>query len=98
MIVSALITLAAIPSTPVADVYEVTDSRRESHFAGRLGHRIEDSLTVTRDGRTYTVTIGRRHTRFEKRPHQFRAGDRVHISGAVRGNRIMVLPGDIRPG
>lgn len=74
--------------------YTVRAIDRQEIFAGRLGRRVDTTLTLERDGQTVNVRIGRQHT-FAGKPLQFSVGDRVRLSHVVKdGERI--LPDAVR--
>ena len=77
------------------ETYVVVEARRSVSFAGKLGQRVEDHLTVSKDGSTYEVTIGRRHTQIHGHLATYRAGDELLIEGTHTGNKIFALPDGI---
>lgn len=62
MNVGVLLLLAAAPGSPEAAPYEVVRVERSAAFAGKLGKRLETTLTLTRDGKTYRLRLPNRHT------------------------------------
>lgn len=74
-----LLTLAA----PTQDaVFEIIASDRKLTFAGRLGKRVDDTLTLMADGKEYTVRLAPAHSRFGM-PKAFEKGERIRIDGPL---------------
>lgn len=71
-LLTPLVAFAAIGSE-----YRVVDVERHESFAGRLGRRVEQTLTVERDGKRYEIRMGRAHTGIRGSARSFSAGDTV---------------------
>ena len=44
-------------------VFELTAYERKETFAGKLGNRVREKLTLRQSGKTYTLSFGALHTR-----------------------------------
>lgn len=76
--------------------FTVVSYMRKEAFAGELGNRIEETLVVQRDGKRYTISFPRRHTRFSRRLENYCPGEDVTINGAIKGDRIVAERGKVR--
>lgn len=71
--------------------YTVRSVDRHVAFAGRLGHRVEITLGLERDGELRIVRLARRHTRAGSIP-EFQVGERVLLPAQDR----LVAPEEVR--
>jgi hypothetical protein len=44
-------------------LFDITAYERKETFAGRLGNRVNEKLTLSQNGKTYTLSFGAFHTR-----------------------------------
>jgi len=68
--------------------YKVVRVERTEAFAGKLGRRVEETLTVERDGTTYTVHLHGYHTAITRNRHEYHEGETIRLHGTVHGNQI----------
>jgi len=71
----ALLPLVA-SSAGEADFRVLEVSRREV-YAGKLGQRVEQTLTAERDGKRYEIRVNRAHTGIRGSVREFANGDTV---------------------
>jgi hypothetical protein len=69
-------------------VYRVVDFQRRLVFAGKLGNRIEDTMTVAHGDKMFRIRFAPLHDRFGK-VAVFEKGTMVTIRGAIDGDRIV---------
>ena len=74
------------PSHFQDDSYEVLSIERMTKPAFRLGCEVFDNLTVTRDGKKYTISLSMQHTM---------CGD---VKKFAKGDRIMIKKSEVRDG
>lgn len=60
---------------PMAADFTVVSVERNEVFAGRLGRRVEQTIVAERDGKRYTIKLGRSHTAIRNSTRTFSAGD-----------------------
>ena len=82
-LLTPLVAIAAIDAD-----YRVVDVDRRESFAGRLGRRVEQTLTVERDGKRYEIRMGRAHTGIRGSVRTYSAGDNVKPDW---GDRVRVI-------
>ena len=86
-------TILSSNTTSVHD-YQVTDVMRNVAFAGKLGNRVVDTLTLLQNGTSYTVRLGRAHTRFGAIT-EFRAGETVVIVRSLHAGENLVMRDEV---
>jgi hypothetical protein len=61
------LTSSALPQTPAKSpslgVFDIVKYERSEVFAGKLGNRVSEKLTLKQGEKTYTLSFGRYHTR-----------------------------------
>ncbi|HWA82050.1 MAG TPA: hypothetical protein VG820_01350 [Fimbriimonadaceae bacterium] len=68
------------PAFRVAE-YRIVDIREESVFAGKLGRRVHEKLTVEAGGKRYVIDVrGDFHTNLIRPSQRLRVGDMVRIA------------------
>jgi len=82
-LLTPLVAIAAIDAD-----YRVVDVDRRESFAGRLGRRVEQTLTVERDGKRYEIRVGRAHTGIRGSVRSFSAGDTVRPDWGYRVSQV----------
>lgn len=80
MLLTAFCTLSIAALTLDMPSYEVVDVQRREAFAGKLGYRVDETLTLKSDDKTFHVKLYREHSRFGKTASAFQKGDRVMLS------------------
>ena len=83
---SVFLPLVAVP--PADAEYRVLDVSRREVFAGKLGHRLEQTLTVERDGKRYEVRLSRAHTGIRGSVRSYASGDVVTPEWGARVREI----------
>ncbi len=89
--------LAATILSPIASAvhdYQVNDVTRNVAFAGKLGNRVVDTLTLSHDGAPYTVRLGRAHTRFGSIT-EFHVGETVVIACTLHRGVNLVMRDEV---
>lgn len=76
--------------------FEVVEVHTHRAFGGRLGDRIEQRLTLTRDGEKFWVRVGRIHTGLANHAPEVNVGDELLVHGAQAGKVVFVLPDAIK--
>ena len=71
-LLTPLVAVAAIDAD-----FRVVDVERNESYAGRLGRRVEQTLTVERDGKRYEIRMGRAHTGIHGSVRSYSTGDSV---------------------
>ena len=69
-----------IPTAPANTTLLITNIDRKEVFAGKLGKRVSQTLTVTADGKTYEIIVAPRHT-FIRDVQSFNVGEKVRVNG-----------------
>lgn len=89
MLVTALLALTSTANIQ-ADTYKIVQIDRKTAFAGRLGLRVRENLTVERDGHRYTISVrGDYHTRFVREYQRFKEGDEIRLP-ALKGDTATI--------
>ena len=61
------LTQTALPQTPAKSpslgIFDLVKYERIEVFAGKLGNRVSETLTLKQGGKTYSLSFGRYHTR-----------------------------------
>lgn len=61
------LTQTALPQTPAKSpslgIFDLVKYERIEVFAGKLGNRVSEKLTLKQGGKTYSLSFGRYHTR-----------------------------------
>lgn len=68
--------------------FKVVRVERKEAYAGKLGRRVSETLTVERDGVTYTVKLHEYHTALNRRARDYREGETIRLRGDIHGNQI----------
>lgn len=76
------------PEIAKAEYIVIADTRYES-FAGKFGRRVNETLTLQKDGQTLNVSLSHAHTQFGA-VAQFAKGDHIMISGDVKNNIVIL--------
>jgi len=79
MTIAATFVIAAALNNHAALV-TVKSVDRVEIFAGKLGREIRETLTVESEGKTYTIRLGKAHTKFGATT-EFKSGDSIRIRG-----------------
>lgn len=82
------VVLAPLTNSSQANVYQVESVDRTESFAGRLGTRVVDTLTLKGQGESLQIHLSRQHTRCGP-VMAYQVGDRVAVTGAKAGATIM---------
>ena len=83
-----LVPLLTAPLAQNVDAeYKIVCVERTEVFAGKLGRLVNETLTVERDGATYTVKLNGRHTAIHGH-HTYREGDSIRLRGSIHDNQI----------
>lgn len=98
MVLQSLVFLTIwVKPLPMAVEYTVEGVQVKTSFAGKLGMLTRESLTVSRDGHTYKVTLlDAYHSTVGPKVNSFAPGDHLWISEHPRGNHIRVFRKEIR--
>lgn len=76
-----MLTLIPILATAITTAnhhdYKVVSVERTEAYAGKLGRRVHQTLLVERDGKRYSITLGRSHTAIARSTKSYSAGDTV---------------------
>lgn len=85
------------PTKPSLGVFELTKYERIEVYAGKLGNRVKETLTLKRDGKTFTLGFYRYHTRVDgKTITPFCPGCTVEVKkGSIKGSVITAERGDV---
>ena len=89
------VTLAS-PQASDLGRFEVLADSRKDRFAGKLGYRIDETLTVSKEGRRYFVKLPKVRTREPSRLPKWPPGRTVAVRGRVRGSTIWAERKDVR--
>lgn len=76
--------------------FEVLADDRKERFAGKLGYRVEEALTVKEGGRRYRVLLPTVLTRNPSRLPKWSPGQIVAVRGRIRGTTIWAERKDVR--
>ena len=76
--------------------FEVLSDDRKDHFAGKLGFRIEETLTVKSGERQYRILLPRIRTRYPERLPRWKVGGMVAVRGRLRGSTVWAERKDVR--
>lgn len=87
----------AKPAKPSLGIFEVTKYERIEVYAGKLGNRVKETLTLKRDGKVFTLGFYRYHTRVAgKTITPFCPGCPVEIKkGTIKGSKITADRADV---
>ena len=70
-----LIPAMVLSAMPIDGEFRVVSVERREVYAGKLGRRIEQTLTAERDGVRYEIKLSRSHTRIYHSTRNLTAGD-----------------------
>lgn len=90
---STIAALATLGAPAQLGSFEVVDVERHSAWAGKLGQRVTETLTVKGEHGTFRVSLVRYHTRIVGTAPAYSKGDLLSISGVMVGHRIL---GDVQ--
>lgn len=71
--------LTATLSQPATADFKVVSVDRHEAYAGRLGHRVEQTIIAEKDGKRYEIKLGRTHTAIRGSTKTYSAGDSIKI-------------------
>jgi len=94
---STLFALSALSAPTQLGTFEVVDVARTAAWAGKLGHRVTETITVKSERGTFTMELMRYHTRVAGKPRTYSKGDLLSITGIVEGTHISADPTSVRP-
>jgi hypothetical protein len=87
-----LIPILSAHVSPIADAeYKVVSVDRHEAFAGKLGRRVEQTLTVERDGQRYEIRLSRSHTAIRGSVKNLAAGDMLKLGSLDWGTQVKKL-------
>lgn len=67
--------------------YHIVSIAQQSTFAGRLGQRVRETLTVEAGGKTYTIHLrGDYHTRMTRDSQRLHKGDEIRLPHALQSS------------
>lgn len=79
MIVLIPILSVALSQPAMAD-YKVVSVERQETYAGKLGHRINQTIVAERDGKRYEIKL-RNHTAIRGSVKNYSQGDSIKVDG-----------------
>lgn len=87
----------SISYTTSDTTYRVTEIKREKQYAGKLGYRVRESITVESGGQIYRIRIdGDAHTLHTRPSQMVKIGDKVMFFGRSNPKDGIVRREDIR--
>lgn len=98
MVLQSLVFLTIwVKPMPMTAEYVVEEVHSKTSFAGKLGRLTRESLTVSRDGHTYEVTLlDAYHSKIGPKLKPFSSGEHIWITAQPQRDHIRVFRKDIR--
>ena len=83
--------LSAHVSPMTGAEYKVVSVDRQEAFAGKLGRRVEQTLTVEKDGQRYEIRLSQSHTAIRGSVKSIAAGDTLKLDSFHWGTQVKKL-------